>query len=422
MPFEATEAFACQLDRDDPLRSYRDLFHIPAEDGRECIYFAGNSLGLQPRSAAQFINEELEDWKNLGVAGHFRAKHRPWLHYHKLSKQYLADIMGAKPAEVVAMNSLTVNLHLMMATFYRPTAQRFKIIIEAGAFPSDRYAVESQVKWHGFDPEEAIVEIHPGEGEVLLSTEDIVRAINENALQTALLLFGGVQYYTGQLFDLRRITDAGHSAGVPVGFDLAHAAGNVPLQLHDSNVDFAVWCSYKYLNSGPGGAGGAFVHERYARNTGLPRLAGWWGHCESERFAMTKEFDPMYGVDGWQLSNVNVLSAAAHLAALTIFHKVGMAALSTKSRQLTGYLEYLIDGINHEAVRIITPRNPEERGCQLSIVVKGKGKSVFDALTKAGVVADWREPEVIRVAPVPLYNTFTDVYRFYTLFKKSLQA
>ncbi|HNP17974.1 MAG TPA: kynureninase [Fulvivirga sp.] len=422
MIFENSLQFAKNQDQNDPLYKYRDQFHIPQHEGKDCIYFTGNSLGLQPKSTRKYIEEELTDWENLGVEGHFHAEHRPWFHYHKFLKEALAGIVGAKPEEVVSMNNLTSNLHLMMVSFYQPTKTRFKILMEAGAFPSDQYAVESQLRFHGFDPATSVIEIAPRNGEHNIRTEDIITKIEQEGDSIALILFGGVQYYTGQYFDLKSITKAGHNAGARVGFDLAHAVGNVPLNLHDSGADFAVWCSYKYLNSGPGGVSGIFVHERHANNPELPRFAGWWGHSEEERFKMQKGFIPMAGADGWQLSNVNVLSSAAHLAALEIFKEVGMNPLRAKSELLTGYLEFLLNSMDNKLVQIITPTNPKDRGCQLAIVVREKGREIFDALTQKGVVADWREPEVIRVAPVPLYNTFEDVFNFYTIFKKALDS
>lgn len=420
MTFENSLQFAQSLDEKDTLKTYRNQFHIPKINGKDCIYFTGNSLGLQPKSTRQFVEEELLDWEELGVEGHFHAKKRPWFHYHKFSKEALASLVGAKPIEVVSMNSLTTNLHLMMVSFYRPSEKKFKIIMEAGAFPSDQYAVESQVRFHGFDPAEAIIEVKPREGEATLRTEDIVTAIDKNAESIALVLFSGVQYYTGQFFDLKSITKAGHKAGAKVGFDLAHAVGNVPVNLTASGADFAAWCSYKYLNSGPGGVSGIYVNERHANNRDLPRFAGWWGHNEEERFKMEKGFIPMEGADGWQQSNVNVLSSAAHMASLQIFKEAGIDKLRVKSLQLTGFLEYLIKSDLQDSVQILTPENTEERGCQLSLVVKKDGKKAFDTLTKEGVIADWREPEVIRVAPVPLYNTFEDVFNFYSIMKKVL--
>jgi kynureninase len=413
MKFEKSLAFAKSLDKKDSLRSFRAQFQIPKVNSKTSIYLTGNSLGLQPKSTKKFVNEELEDWANLGVEGHQHSR-RPWLYYHKFSKKSLAKIVGAKPFEVVAMNQLTVNLHLMMVSFYRPTKNRFKIITESGAFSSDQYAFETQLKFHGLKTEDALIELKPQEGESYLRTEDILNSIHQNRGEVALVIFGGVQYYTGQLFDIAKITQAAHDAGAVVGFDLAHAAGNVELNLHKDDVDFAVWCSYKYLNSGPGAIAGAFVHERHAKNFEIPRFAGWWGHNESQRFQMKKGFQPMEGVDGWQLSNFPILQGAAHLASMEIFDKAGMKNLAAKSRTLTGYLEFLLNDIDPEKkyFRILTPSNPKERGCQLSIFMMENGKKVFQKLTKAGIIADWREPNVIRVAPVPLYNSFEDVFRF----------
>lgn len=420
MKFENSLSFAKRLDKADALKSFRKHFEMPTVNGKKCIYFTGNSLGLQPKSTKKFVNEELQDWAKLGVEGHLHSR-RPWLYYHKFTKKALAEIVGAKPIEVVAMNQLTVNLHLMMVSFYRPTKERFKIITEAGAFSSDQYAFESQLKWHHQNTDEALIELKPRAGEYALRTEDILQAIKTHAAQLALVIFGGVQYYTGQFFNIKKITEAGHQAGAYVGFDLAHAVGNVPLTLHHDGVDFAVWCSYKYLNSGPGGIAGAFVHERHAQNFELPRFSGWWGHYEKERFQMKKGFIPMPGVDGWQLSNFPVLSGAAHLASLEIFQQAGIKNLRKKSLLLTGYLEFLLKEIDAEQkfFTLLTPSNPNERGCQLSIYMNQKGKKVFSALSKAGVLADWREPNVIRVAPVPLYNTFEEVFRFAEIFRNA---
>jgi kynureninase len=421
MRFENTLQFAKRADREDPLKTFRNRFLIPKVSGKTSIYFCGNSLGLQPKTTKQFLTEELDDWAKLGVEGHVHGK-RPWLYYHKFSKKALSKIVGAKPSEVVAMNQLTVNLHLMMVSFYRPTSERYKIIAEAGAFSSDQYAFESQIKFHGLNPDHVLVELKPRAEESTLRTEDILRVIEEHGKETALILIGGVQYYTGQFFNIRKITDAGHRTGAVVGFDLAHAVGNVPLALHDDGVDFAVWCSYKYLNSGPGAIAGVFVHEKHASEFGLPRFAGWWGHDEKVRFQMKKGFIPQHGVDGWQVSNVPIFQSAAHLASLEIFEAAGMKALRKKSVSLTGYLLFLLKEIDPlgNYFTILTPSSPDERGCQLSIFMKKNGKKVFDKLTKAGVIADWREPDVIRVAPVPLYNTFEEVFRFAELFKASL--
>lgn len=420
MNFENSLSFARKLDKTDPLKSFRQKFHLPKVNGKTALYFTGNSLGLQPKTTKAFINQELSDWAALGVEGHFHAK-QPWLYYHKFSKKTLAGLVGAKPLEVVAMNQLTVNLHLMMTSFYRPSSSRFKILTEAGAFSSDQYAFESQLKIHNINPDEGLIELRPRPGEHTLRTDDILKAIEEHGDQIALVIFGAVQYYSGQFFNIKAITEAGHRVGAYVGFDLAHAIGNVPLSLHNHNVDFAVWCSYKYLNSGPGGIAGAFVHEKHANNPNLVRLAGWWGHHEKDRFQMKKGFIPMAGADGWQVSNFPVLSGAAHLASLRIFEEAGMKNLRTKSILLTGYLEFLLQSIeNHDQHFIIlTNADPKERGCQLSILMKQNGKKTFNKLMKAGVIADWREPDVIRVAPVPLYNTFEDVFRFVEILKQS---
>lgn len=421
MKFENSLQFAKTMDRNHPLKSFRNKFHLPRINGKIAIYFTGNSLGLQPKSTKKLVGEELEDWAKLGVEGHVHSR-RPWVEYHKLTKKALAQVAGAKPVEVVAMNQLTVNLHLLMVSFYAPTREKFKIITEDGAFSSDQYVFESQLKYHGINPDEALIELKPRAGETCLRTEDIVKAIRENACQLALIIFGGVQYYTGQFFEIKKITNAGHQAGAIVGFDLAHAIGNVVLNLHKDDVDFAVWCSYKYLNSGPGAIAGAFVHERHAQNTKLPRLTGWWGHDEKERFQMKKGFRAMPGVDGWQLSNHPVLLSAAHMAALEIFQEAGMKNLRKKSEQLTGYLEFLLNTIdpNSDFFKLLTPANPKERGCQLSLFMKKNGRKIFDRIIKAGVMADWREPNVIRVAPVPLYNTFEEVFRFGEIFRKAL--
>jgi kynureninase len=422
MQFENTLTFARKLDRSDLLKNFRSLFHLPKVKGKTAIYFTGNSLGLQPKSIKKFLIEELNEWAALGVEGHVHAK-RPWLYYHKFTKKGLALLTGAKPSEVVAMNHLTVNLHLLMVSFYRPTKTRYKILTEAGAFSSDQYAFESQVKFHGFLPDQTIIELKPRLGEFTLRTEDILAAINQHKDELALVIFGGIQYYTGQSFEIKKITLAGHAAGAVVGFDLAHAIGNVKLNLHRDNVDFAVWCSYKYLNAGPGAVAGAFVHDRHAQNFELPRFAGWWGHHEKDRFQMKKGFIPMPGIDGWQLSNHPVLPAVSLLASLEIFQQAGIKNLLRKSIQLTSYLEYLlkqIDPLSNTFI-ILTPANKNERGCQLSIFMKRNGKKVFDTLTSAGVIADWREPGVIRVAPVPLYNTFENVFRFSEIFRKALE-
>ena len=436
MNFKNTKDFAEKLDKNDSLSHFRDKFWIPtlksvlgkdnSSNEEEVVYFCGNSLGLQPKTTKSYIEQELEDWKNLGVEGHFHSKN-PWLFYHKLLTNQTAKLVGAKPVEVVVMNNLTVNLHLLMVSFYRPTQKRFKILMEGGAFPSDQYAVESQVKFHGFSPQDSIVEMIPRknkkeEGEEILRTEDITKKIEELGEELALVMFGGVNYYTGQFFNLEAITEAAHKVGAAAGFDLAHAAGNVPLKLNEWKVDFAAWCSYKYLNSGAGGTSGVFINEKYANDSSLPRFAGWWGHDEKSRFKMKKGFIPMLGAEGWQLSNAQILPMAAHKASLDIFEEAGFENLRQKSEQLTAYMEFLIESFNSQQLKIkiksITPKNKSERGCQLSLVFDKEGKKYHDILTQKGVISDWREPNVIRIAPVPLYNSFMDCYRFYKILKE----
>ena len=421
MRYENTLSAARALDTQDPIRAFREQFIFPQQDGRDVCYLCGNSLGLQPKAIRQALLNELDQWAEHGVEGHFRGD-LPWMQYHKYLTKQSARLVGALPHEVVVMNTLTVNLHLMMASFYRPNATRFKIVIEAGAFPSDQYAMESQVRWHGLDPETAIVEVAPRAGEDTLRTEDILQVIKNHGDSVALVMFGGVNYYTGQFYDLAQITAAGHSVGAKVGFDLAHAAGNLPLQLHDWGPDFAVWCSYKYINSGPGGPSGAFVHERHAKSPELPRFAGWWGHDEDERFKMKKGFIPMFGAEGWQLSNAQIFSFAAHKASLDIFDAAGMDHLRAKSLQLTAFLEQVLLEADpgKSFFRIITPSDPAQRGCQLSLLTDERGKALFDYLAKHGVIADWREPNVIRFAPVPLYNSFEDVWNVGQLVAKFL--
>lgn len=413
MTFEHSLSFARNLDSQDPLAKYRDQFHFPQHGDKPVVYFCGNSLGLQPKTTRQYLLAELDHWAKEGVEGHFRGDH-PWMYYHQFLSKANARLVGAKEEEVVVMNTLTTNLHLLMVSFYRPTAQRFKIIMEGGAFPSDQYAIESQVKFHGYDPATAIIEIEPRAGEHCLRTADIISTIEEHADDCALVLFGGVNYYTGQFFDLKKITAAGHAAGAKVGFDLAHAAGNVPMQLHDWGPDFAVWCSYKYLNAGPGGPSGAFVHERHAHNPDLPRFAGWWGHDESERFKMKKGFIPMAGAAGWQLSNAQIFSFAAYRASLDIHDAAGMEALRSKSVLLSEYLFFTVQGLIDKGLpfKIISPEQMADRGCQVSILTGDDGKDIFDYLSKNGVICDWREPNVIRLAAVPLYNSFEDVWQF----------
>jgi kynureninase len=418
--FESTEPFAREMDEQDSLRHFREKFYIPKQkSGKDVLYFTGNSLGLQPKTVRGYIEQELKDWEVWGVEGHFHAKN-PWMPYHEFLTNSMSRVVGALPVETVVMNSLTVNLHLLMVSFYRPTAARNKIVIEKNAFPSDQYAVQSQIKFHGFTPEESLIELIPRAGENCLRTEDIERTIAENGDRTALVLLGGVNYYTGQAFDMRRITEAGQRAGAIVGFDLAHAAGNLELNLHDWNVDFAAWCSYKYLNSGPGGIAGVFVNERHATSFDLPRFAGWWGHDKKTRFLMDDKFIPMRGAEGWQLSNPPIFQMASLRASLEIFEEAGMRNLREKSVRLTSYLEFLLGEIHDRRIEVITPASPAERGSQLSIRVRNSDKNLFDALTERGVIADWREPDVIRVAPVPLYNTFTDVFKFAETLKKCL--
>jgi len=416
MNYKNTADFALSLDAKDELRKYRDKFHIPLQkNGEEHIYMCGNSLGLQPKRTKEFLNQELEDWATFGVEGHFHAKN-PWMPYHEFLTESYAKIVGAKPAEVVAMNTLTVNLHLMMVSFYKPTEKRYKIIIEGDAFPSDIYAVESQIKHHGLSPETSLIKLRPRDGESAIRTEDIQTIIEREGDEISLIMLGGVNYYTGQVFDFENITKLGHAKGINVGFDLAHAAGNIKLELHKWGVDFAVWCSYKYLNSGPGSVAAAFVHEKH-HATNLNRFAGWWGHNKEDRFKMPDSFNPIQSAEGWQLSNPSILSLAAIRASLSIFDEVGMDKLVAKSKVLTNFLLFLLDSIETDRIEIITP---EERGCQLSIRVKNGNKILFDAITEKGVVADWREPDVIRVAPIPLYNSYQDVFNFYTILKEEL--
>ncbi len=422
MNFEPTRDFAEKMDERDPLRSFRQRFHIPKQtNGEPVLYFTGNSLGLQPKTAWGYIEQELTDWENLGVEGHFRAQN-PWMPYHQFLTGSMAEIVGAKPIETVVMNALTVNLHLLMVSFYRPDSERHKIVIEADAFPSDQYAVKSQIEFWGRTAAQSLIELRPRQGETTLRTGNILETIRENGSEIALILLGGVNYYTGQSFDMKAITRAGREAGAVVGFDLAHAAGNVELKLHDWDVDFAVWCSYKYLNSGPGGVGGVFIHERHSENPALPRFAGWWGHDKATRFLMGPDFKPIAGAEGWQLSNPPIFQMASLKASLEIFEEAGMENLVEKSRLLTGYLEFLINEIDDDRISIITPSNPFERGCQLSIRVKSADRGLYQAITARGVTADWREPDVIRAAPVPLYNSFTDVFRFVEILRDSLSV
>ena len=424
MEYKNILEFAKKLDEVDSLGTFRNKFFIPQYNGKDCIYFTGNSLGLQAKTTSKYVQQELDDWAKLGVEGHFQAKN-PWMPYHEIFPKQLSKIVGCKENEVVAMNQLTVNLHLLMVTFYRPTKQRYKIICEAKAFPSDQYAFETQVKYHGFDPEDAIIEVKPREGEHIIRHEDIISTIKQSNNQTALVLFGGVNYYTGQLFDMKRITAAAHAVGAYAGFDLAHAAGNVELHLHDWDVDFACWCSYKYLNSGPGGVAGVYINEKHAANKDLPRFAGWWGYTKETRFKMEKGFEPIPTAEGWQLSNAPVLSMAAHKASLDIFEEAGMERLHKKRKLLAGYLHFVLTDINsrqkEKVLEIITPSNEEDRGCQVSMLMLKGGREIFNELTKQGVIADWREPNVIRVAPAPLYNSFEELWRFGQIIEGALQ-
>ncbi|MBS1503352.1 MAG: kynureninase [Bacteroidetes bacterium] len=424
MTYENSLEFAQKLDEQDELKHFRSEFLFPQHRGEDVIYLCGNSLGLQPKKVEQYLSTQLGNWKDLAIEGWFHGDD-PWLLYHQQMKKPLAEILGAKTDEITIMNSLTVNLHLLLVSFYNPTKKRYKILMEGGAFPSDQYAIESQIRFHGFDPKEAIVEVFPREGEYILRTEDILEAIDKNSADLALVLFAGVNYYTGQLFDMNAIAEAAHEAGAYVGFDLAHAIGNVQMHLHDWEADFAVWCSYKYLNSGPGGISGVFVHERYF-NQDMKRFAGWWGFGVAKRFLMTSGFEPAKGAEGWQVSTSPILLMTVHKAALDVFEKARLPNLRTKSLLLTGYFEYLIQQINRkhneELFKIITPAEPERRGCQLSIICKRNGKAIFDHLTQNGVIGDWREPDVIRLSPVPLYNTFTDVFRASKLMGEALAA
>jgi len=419
--FESGEAFAKEMDAADPLADFRERFFIPRnKTGGECVYLCGHSLGLQPKTVASYIEEELQAWAELGVEGHFHARH-PWMPYHRLLTRQTAELVGAQPEEVVVMNSLTVNLHLMMASFYRPTRQRHKIVIERGAFPSDQYAVKSQIRFHGFDPASSLIELTPRDGEACIRDQDIEELIAREGDSVALILLGGVNYATGQVFDMAGITKAGHRKGCIVAFDLAHAAGNIPLQLHDWGPDFAAWCSYKYLNGGPGCVAGCFVHERHARAWDLPRFAGWWGHDENSRFLMGPEFQAMPGAEGWQLSNPPILALAALRASMDIFSNSGIERLRAKSMSLTSYMEFLLQQQSSLKFSLLTPREPQRRGAQISIRVAHKGRNLCDRLTAEGVLGDWREPDTFRVAAVPLYNTYQDVYRFVQHFSAALE-
>lgn len=420
MNFEASLAFAQWKDKEDKLAAFKQKFYFPQIDGKAAIYFCGNSLGLQAKTVQGAVQQELDDWKNLGIAGFLNAKN-PWMYYQEYFRNSLSKIVGCKEDEVTVMNSLTVNLHLLMLTFYKPTPARFKIIMEAGAFPSDQYAMETQVKHHGFDPEEAVIEISPREGERTIRHEDIIAKIEENAHNLALVMLGGINYYTGQLFNLQAITEASHKAGAIAGFDLAHAVGNVALQLHNWKVDFAVWCSYKYLNGGPGAVGGVYVHERYANDPSTPRLAGWWGNDEKARFTMKKGFIAKPNASGWNISTAQILNMASLKASLEIFEEAGFENITAKSLELTAYLEFLLQQLKHLRFDIITPADKESRGAQLSLYFKESSKEIHEKMIDSGIVVDYREPGVVRVAPAPLYCSFEDVFRFYEILKNFSQ-
>ena len=422
MTFQNTLEFAQQLDSQDVLNKYQDEFIFPKVNGKKVIYFTGNSLGLQPKRTKAYVDEVMNDWANLAVEGHFYAQ-KPWWDYHERFANPLSKIVGALPSEVTVMNTLTVNLHLLMVSFYRPTSTRYKIICEEKAFPSDQYMFQSQVHFHGYKLQDAIVEIKRREGEHNIRLEDILAKIEEVGDELALVLIGGVNYYTGQVFDMKTITVAGHKAGAIVGWDLAHAAGNIKLELHDWNVDFAAWCSYKYMNSGPGNASGCFIHEQHHNNPDLPRFAGWWGQNKERRFKMEQTFDPIKNADGWQISNLPVLSLAPYLASVELFDEIGMDALILKRDKITSYLEFILHEIDKEVkgnFEIITPTNPAERASQLSVFLHGEGRSLFDYLMQNGVITDWREPNVIRLAPVPLYCSFEDMYEFGQILKAGI--
>lgn len=420
--FQNTPDYARSLDAQDELAPYRNEFIFPKHNGGDVIYFVGNSLGLQPRRTQSYIDEVMSDWANLAVEGHFYAD-KPWWDYHERFAKPLGKIVGALPSEVTVMNTLTVNLHLLLVSFYRPSASRYKIICEEKAFPSDQYMLQSQVKFHGFDPADAIIEVKRREGEHNIRLEDVLDLIRKTGDQLALVLIGGVNYYTGQVFDMKTITRAGHEQGAYVGWDLAHAAGNIHLELHDWDVDFAAWCSYKYMNSGPGNASGCFIHEKHHNDSSLHRFAGWYGHNKERRFKMEPHFDPVSGADGWQVSNLPILSLAPYLASVELFDEVGMDRLIAKRDRITSYLEFILKEIGREVAghfEVITPENPSERGCQLSVFLHGEGRSLFDYLMQNGVITDWREPSVIRLAPVPLYSRYEDMYRFGQILKAGI--
>lgn len=424
MTFENTREYAKQLDAQDPLAKYKNEFNFPVINNKKTIYFTGNSLGLQPKAAKTFIDEVMNDWANLGVEGHFHAD-KPWWDYHERFSKPLSKVVGALPSEVTVMNTLTVNLHMLMVSFYQPKGKRVKIVCEEKAFPSDQYLIQTQVKFHGLNPEDVIVEVKRREGEHNLRNEDIVATINEVGDELALVLIGGINYYTGQVLDMKTITEAGHKVGAFVGWDLAHAAGNIKLELHDWNVDFAAWCSYKYMNAGPGSVSGIFVHEKHHANKDLPRFGGWYGHNKERRFLMEPNYDPNPGALGWQSSCTGVLAMAPYLASVEMFDAIGLDALFEKRDKITAYLEYIIEEIAKEVkgnFELITPKDKKQRGSQLSVLLHGEGKSLFNYLMKEGVIADWREPAVIRLAPVPLYSSYEEMYEFGQILKRGIQS
>jgi kynureninase len=421
MEFKNTLEFAQSLDAKDNLKTYRDEFIFPKINGKEVIYFTGNSLGLQPKRTKSFVDEVMKDWGELAVEGHFYAE-KPWWDYHERLAEPLAKVVGALPEEVSVMNTLTVNLHLLMVSFYNPTKKRFKILCEEKAFPSDQYMFQSQVRFHGLDPEETIVEIKKRDGEHHWRTEDILAKIEELGDELALVLIGGVNYYNGQVMDMETITKAGKAVGANVGWDLAHAVGNVELKLHDWDADFASWCSYKYMNSGPGNASGIYVNKKHLNKKDIQRFEGWWGTKKETRFLMKPEFEPMENADAWQISNVPILSVAPYLASLTMFEEVGMAKLIAKRNQIVAYLEYILHEIDKEVDSSFEIITPEDRGCQLSVFLHGQGKSLFNYLMENGVITDWREPNVIRLAPAPFYSTYEDMYRFGQILKAGVLA
>lgn len=416
--YNASLDWAQEQDAQDPISNFRDQFHIPKHDsGEECIYFCGNSLGLQPKAAMEKVHEEMTAWAQLAVKGHFRQTN-PWIYYHRPLAESMARMLHAGYEEVTVMNTLTVNLHLMLVSFYRPTPTRFKILMEGGAFPSDRYAVASQVRWHGYDPEQAILQWDPSPGSDVLEIDHLNGILEKEGHSIALVLLGGINYYSGQLLPMKQISQAARRAGSKVGFDLAHAVGNVDLNLGEIDPDFAVWCTYKYMNTGPGNLAGCYINKKYAHDYSVPRLAGWWGQKMDSRFGMREDFDAMPGAEGWQISNIPIVGLAAIKASLHLFEQAGMPALEKKSQRLTGYLEFLLQEIRSPRLKIITPSDPAQRGCQLSVLVRPEGKKIFEALSLAGVVCDWRDPDVIRMAPVPLYNTFEEVFKVGHLLQK----